>query len=153
MREKLVKSDLVECVIGLGPNLFYNSPMEACIIICRTRKAVNREGQVLFINALNEVTRKNAQSYLEDKHIEKIAKAYDKYESDGDIAKVVTIKDIAKNDYSLSIPLYIQTSSEEQEDDRTVQECYSDWKEAAEMASRHFESINEMIGGDGNGNS
>lgn len=80
---------------------------------CRTRKAVNRKGQVLFINALNEVTRKNAQSYLEDKHIEKIAKAYDKYESDGDIAKVVTIKDIAKNDYSLSIPLYIQTSSEE----------------------------------------
>ena len=153
MREKLVKSDLVECVIGLGPNLFYNSPMEACIIICRTRKAVNRKGQVLFINALNEVTRKNAQSYLEDKHIEKIAKAYDKYESDGDIAKVVTIKDIAKNDYSLSIPLYIQTSSEEKEDDRTVQECYSDWKEAAEMASRHFESINEMIGGDGNGNS
>lgn len=76
-----------------------------------------------------------------------------KYESDGDIAKVVTIKDIAKNDYSLSIPLYIQTSSEEKEDDRTVQECYSDWKEAAEMASRHFESINEMIGGDGNGNS
>lgn len=58
------------------------------------------------------------------KHIEKIAKAYDKYESDGDIAKVVTIKDIAKNDYSLSIPLYIQTSSEEKEDDRTVQECY-----------------------------
>lgn len=49
--------------------------------------------------------------------------------------------------------LYIQTSSEEKEDDRTVQECYSDWKEAAEMASRHFESINEMIGGDGNGNS
>lgn len=43
MREKLVKSDLVECVIGLGPNLFYNSPMEACIIICRTRKAVNRK--------------------------------------------------------------------------------------------------------------
>ena len=124
-----------------------------CIIICRTRKAVNREGQVLFINALNEVTRKNAQSYLEDKHIEKIAKAYDKYESDGDIAKVVTIKDISNNDYSLSIPLYIQTSSEEKKDDRTVQECYSDWKEATEMASRHFESINEMIGGGGNGNS
>ena len=55
-------------------------------------------------------------------NIEKIAKAYDKYESDGDIAKVVTIKDIAKNDYSLSIPLYIQTSSEEKEDDRTVKE-------------------------------
>ena len=153
MREKLVKLDLVECVIGLGPNLFYNSPMEACIIICRTKKSINRKGQVLFINAVNEVTRKNAQSYLEDRHIEKIAKAYEQYESDGDIAKVVTIKDIAKNDYSLSIPLYIQTSSEEKEDDRSIQECYSDWKEAAGMAARHFEAINEMIGGDYNGNS
>ena len=127
--------------------------MEACIIICRTKKTVNREGQILFINALNEVTRKNAQSFLEDKHIKKIAKLYDKYESDGDIAKLVTIKTIAKNDYSLSIPLYIQTSSEEHEDKRTVQECYSDWIEAAEMASKQFDSIIEMIGGGNNGNS
>ncbi len=34
IRENLVKSDLLEAVIGLGPNLFYNSPMEACIMIC-----------------------------------------------------------------------------------------------------------------------
>lgn len=77
MREKLIRMDLVECVIGLGANLFYNSPMEACIIICRTKKENNRKGQVLFINAVNEVTRKNAQSYLEDKHIKRIADAYE----------------------------------------------------------------------------
>ncbi|WPK67952.1 putative type I restriction enzymeP M protein [Eubacterium callanderi] len=41
MREKLVRSDMLECVIGLGPNLFYNSPMEACIIICRKNKPAN----------------------------------------------------------------------------------------------------------------
>jgi len=61
MREKLVRSDMLECVIGLGPNLFYNSPMEACIIICRKNKPANRRGQVLFINAVDEVERKNAQ--------------------------------------------------------------------------------------------
>lgn len=55
MREKLVRSDIVECVIGLGPNLFYNSPMEACIMICRMNKHPERRGQVLFINAINEV--------------------------------------------------------------------------------------------------
>ena len=32
MRRKLVESDLLECVLGLGPNLFYNSPMEACVV-------------------------------------------------------------------------------------------------------------------------
>jgi type I restriction enzyme M protein len=147
MREKLIRSDLVECVIGLGPNLFYNSPMEACIVICRTNKDSNRKGQVLFINALNEVTRKNAQSYLEDKHIDRIADAYEKYESDGDIAKKVTIKDIEKNDFSLSIPLYIQTTKEEEVDDRTVQECYSDWKAAAGRALMYHRMIMEMLGG------
>ena len=65
MRINLVESDLVECVIGIGKNLFYNSPMEACIVICRTNKDRSRRGKVLFINAKHEVTRKNAQSYLE----------------------------------------------------------------------------------------
>ena len=42
IRENLVKSDLVECVIGIGKNLFFNSPMEACILICRSKKPVER---------------------------------------------------------------------------------------------------------------
>ena len=55
MRRKLVESDLLECVLGLGPNLFYNSPMEACIVICRTQKPAERRGKVLFIDAVHEV--------------------------------------------------------------------------------------------------
>ena len=62
MREKLVRSDLVECVIGIGKNLFYNSPMPACIVICRTKKPDTHKGHVLFIDAVNEVTRKSAES-------------------------------------------------------------------------------------------
>gem|GEM_PF-6636147 len=88
MRERLVRSDRVECVIGLGPNLFYNSPMEACIMICRMTKRPERRGQVLFINAINEVERKNAQSYLEDRHIKRIATAYKNYCNDGDFARI-----------------------------------------------------------------
>ena len=38
MRKKLIQSDLIDCIIGLGPNLFFNAPMEACIVICRTKK-------------------------------------------------------------------------------------------------------------------
>lgn len=108
MRERLVRSDKVECVIGLGPNLFYNSPMEACIMICRMNKRPERRGQVLFINAVNEVERKNAQSYLEERHIARIAAAYDSYVDDADFAKVATIQDIANNNFSLSIPLYVK---------------------------------------------
>src|SRR5260221_2138742 len=76
MRRKLIEADLIECVLGLGPNLFYNSPMEACVVICRTAKPKARKGKIQFINAVNEVTRERAQSFLTDDHIERIIKSY-----------------------------------------------------------------------------
>jgi type I restriction enzyme M protein len=146
MRENLVKNDLIECVIGLGPNLFYNASMEACIVICRTYKRPEHRGKVLLINAINEVERKNAQSYLEDAHIRKIASAYDKYESASDFAKVVTIKDIEYNNFSLSIPLYIKHSPQEGEvDERSVQERYDNWREYSEVAKLSFQKLNAMM--------
>lgn len=150
MREKLVHSDMLECVIGLGPNLFYNSPMEACIIICRMNKRPERRGQVLFINAIDEVERKNAQSYLDDNHIRKIASAYDKYENIPDFAKVVTIKDIEDNNFSLSIPLFIKHSLQEGEvDERSVQEHYEDWRAVSEMMKLSYTKLNSMFGEEG----
>jgi len=76
MRAKLIESDLLECVLGLGPNLFYNSPMEACIVICRMNKPKERQGKVLFINAVNEVARVSAQSFLRTSHQDRIVSAY-----------------------------------------------------------------------------
>ncbi len=73
MRQKLVDADLVDCVLGLGPNLFYNSPMEACIVICRMDKPAARRGKVLFINAVDEVTRERSMSYLKPEHQQRIA--------------------------------------------------------------------------------
>lgn len=147
MREKLVRSDMLECVLGLGPNLFYNSPMEACIIICRTNKRPERRGQVLFINAINEVERKNAQSYLEDNHIQKIASAYDKYETDDNFARVVTIQDIEDNNFSLSIPLYVKHSDQETEvDERSLQERYESWRTYSEMMKLRYMKLNDMLG-------
>lgn len=146
MREKLVRSDMLECVIGLGPNLFYNSPMEACIVICRMNKRPERRGQVLFINAIDEVERKNAQSYLDDNHIRKIALTYDKYETNDNFARVVTIQDIEDNNFSLSIPLYIKHFLLEGEvDDRSVQEHYEDWRAVSEMMKLSYTKLNSMI--------
>ena len=48
-------------------------------MICRTEKPDDHKGHILFINAVNEVTRKNAHSFLEPQHIEKIAGAYDAF--------------------------------------------------------------------------
>lgn len=106
IRKALIESDLVEAVIGLAPNLFYNSPMEACVMVCRTKKSKKAKGRILFINAVGEVTRKNAESKLESGHIEKILKAYRERTSDGVFAYDATLEEIAAKDWSLAISLY-----------------------------------------------
>ena len=147
MRERLIRSDKLECVIGLGPNLFYNSPMEACIVICRMTKRPERRGQVLFINAVGEVERKKAQSFLEDRHIKKIADAYGQYKTIEGFAQVATIKDIEANSFSLSIPLYVKGHSAETEaDSRSSQERYECWLAASERMRSSYQQLNEMLG-------
>lgn len=150
MREKLVRSDLLECVIGLGPNLFYNSPMEACIVICRTQKPDSHKGHVLFINAVNEVTRKNAESFLEPAHIETIRKAYNAYQTDSTIAKKVSIREIEENGFSLSIPLYVRppTIVAEPIQKASTQHCYEDWSAASAKLWEDYNALNMLMGGE-----
>lgn len=106
LREKLIKSDVVECVIGLGANLFYNSPMEACILICNNQKRSTLKNKIIFINALKEVTRKNAESYLEKVHIEKIVSAYFNASEIQNFSTVASLEQIANYNYNLNISLY-----------------------------------------------
>ena len=152
MREKLVKMDCLDCIIGLGPNLFYNSPMEACIIVCRMNKRAERRGKVLFINAVNEVERKNAQSFLEEKHIRRIAGVYEQYESEDGFAKVVTIKDMEERHFSLSIPLYVQERKKVMNAEfLSVQEQYECWRKSAEKMRKYYTQLNEMLEKSGDG--
>ena len=54
IRKKIVDSDVLEAVIGLGPNIFYGATLAACILVFRANKPVSKEGKVLFIDALFE---------------------------------------------------------------------------------------------------
>lgn len=107
MRRKLIEADLIECVLGLGPNLFYNSPMEACVVICRTRKPKERQGKILFINAVGEVTRERAQSFLTDEHIQRIVGAYQAFKDEPSFTHVATIEEIHRQGWNISISLYV----------------------------------------------
>jgi type I restriction enzyme M protein len=111
MRRKLIEADLIECVLGLGPNLFYNSPMEACVVICRTAKPKARKGRILLINAVNEVTRERAQSFLTDDHLERIVKAYQRFKDEPGFTRVATLEEIRAKDGNLSIPLYVASGN------------------------------------------
>jgi len=111
MRRKLIEADAIECVLGLGPNLFYNSPMEACVVICRAAKPKARKGKILFINAVNEVTRERAQSFLTDDHIERIIQAYERFKEEPGFTRVAPQEEIRAKDGNLSIPLYVATAT------------------------------------------
>ena len=130
MRRKMIESDCVDCVIGLGPNLFYNSPMEACLLICRMQKPANRRGKILFINAVDEVKRDKTISMLEEKHIDKIFKAYKEYKDIPGFAKVVSNEQILENGATLNISQYV--SRLEVRDDapkQTLEELLAAWQE------------------------
>jgi type I restriction enzyme M protein len=114
MRRKLIEADLIECVLGLGPNLFYNSPMEACVVVCRTQKPMARRGKILFINAVNEVTRERAQSFLTDDHLQRVVRAYQKFKDEPGFTRVVTIQEIRTHNGNLSIPLYVSGGTQAQ---------------------------------------
>ena len=92
---------------GLGPNLFYNSPMEACVVICRTQKAKDRRGKVLFINAVNEVTLERVRSFLTDEHLQRIVRADQEFKDESGFPRVVPIEEIRAKGGNLSIPLYV----------------------------------------------
>ncbi len=108
MRAKMIEQDWVEAVIGLGPNLFYNSPMESCILICNRKKPVARKGQVIFIDAVSEVTRERAQSFLKSEHHQRILSAYKTFADVPGFAKVVTLAEIRAQAHTLSIPFYVK---------------------------------------------
>ena len=111
MRAKLIAHDIIECVLGLGPNLFYNSPMEACVVICRMRKPQNRKNKILFINAVNEVTRERAQSFLTDDHIQRIVTAYRNFDDVDGFARVAGTDEIRERDSNLSIAQYVRSNN------------------------------------------
>lgn len=132
LREALVKSDLVECVLGLGAGLFYNSPMEAVVVTLRATKPAEQRGKVLFINAVNEVAREQAQSFLRDSHQTKILDAYQNFADDDGFAAVASTAEIAAKGYSLAIPLYVDGRGDAVgEDIANVDSALDEWRQAA----------------------
>lgn len=108
MRRKLVELDLLECVLGLGPNLFYNSPMEACVVVCRAQKPRDRQRKILFIDAVHEVAREQAQSFLKEEHQQHILAAYRAFANEPGFATVATIEEVLAKEGNLSIPRYVR---------------------------------------------
>ena len=147
IRENLVKSDKIEYIIGLAPNLFYNSPMEACIMICRMDKNPEHRGHILFVNAVDLVERSGVQSWLNYGHRWVIAKTCKNYQTQEGFSRAVSIEEIAENNYSLNIALYVRPPADSKKDTRSLEECISEWDMESTLMCAEYRELKRMLEG------
>ncbi|KAA9338440.1 SAM-dependent DNA methyltransferase [Hymenobacter busanensis] len=131
IRRKMIEADVVDAVIGLGPNLFYNSPMESCLLLCRNRKPAERQGRILFINAVDEVKTEKTISHLDETHIQKILKTYRDFQDVEGFAKVVPMEDVLARDASLNIAFYVSNVRGTAAAASTLTETVAEWSASA----------------------
>ena len=121
IRKKLIEDNLLDAVIGLPGNLFPTTSIPVAILVFdRSREkggANQRRKNVLFIDASREYQPGKKQNALLDEHLEKILKAYKARRAVDKYAHPASQKEIAKNDYNLNIPRYVDTFEEEPEID------------------------------------
>ena len=145
MRRKMIEEDLVECVIGLGPNLFYNSPMEACLLITRTNKPKHKKGKILFINAVNEVRQEKTMSFLEQTHIDKIFDAYSNFDNKEDFAALVNKEEILQNGGNLSVSLYVRTDKYDASQNEDFSEVFEKWEKSSHELKKSMKQLFETL--------
>ncbi len=125
MRQKMIESDVVECVIALGKNLFYNSIMESCLLITNNNKTPERKGKVLFIDAREELKREKTISFLMPEHITRIYNAYEAFEVIEGFTDIADLDEILEKESSLNIPLYVKGNRVEY---ATPNDAYEQWE-------------------------
>jgi type I restriction enzyme M protein len=141
IRKALLEMDLLEAVIGLGPNIFYGTQLAACVMIFRAQKPEAHRKKVLFIDASDQVRVGRAQNFLEPEQVERIFTWYRDYKDVENYVKVATMDDLEENDFNLNIPLYVEKIIEDNLP--TVEEALVDLKTAwseSQQAEAHFKT-------------
>ena len=141
MRRKMIEQDQVECVIGLGPNLFYNSPMEACLLITKTNKEKSKQGKVLIINAVKAVRQDKNMGFLEQSHIDKIFNAYKKFTNEENFAALVDKQDILAKNGNMAINLYARPDSLVSDKNACFATAYQKWQQSSDELKQSMEKL------------
>jgi type I restriction enzyme M protein len=143
MRKKMVEEDHVEAVIGLGANLFYNSPMEAMILVGNMNKPSERKEKILFINGKDDVIDNKGFAYLTQEHIHKFYKAFMEYKDIPHYAKVASIDDILSHNGNMNINLYVKRESSNA--DLSFAKAYNEWNQIGEKLKESMNNLFELL--------
>ncbi len=158
IRKNLIEKDLVDCMVALPSQLFYNTQIPACLwFLARDKsngKFRNRSGHVLFIDAREHgsmISRR--QKELTDEDIEIIGEVYHswrskdwetKYHDVPGLCKSVPLDEIRKNNHILTPGRYIEFREEEDDDvafEEKMKELTSELKELMIKARENDEQI------------
>ena len=112
IRRNLLKSGLIEGIIGLPSNLFYGTGIPACIIILDKKYAANRK-DIFMIDASKCFVKDGNKNKLRESDIKKITDIYLERIEEEKYSRIVTMEQIEKEEYNLNIPRYIDSSDEE----------------------------------------
>jgi len=112
IRKAFVESDLIEAVILLPENLFYNTTAPGIILVVNRRK--RRPGEILLINASQQFAKGRPKNYLTEEHIARIAALYHEWRAEDGMSTIITNDEAARNDYNLSPSRYVSTNGKEE---------------------------------------
>ncbi len=148
IRKALLGYDLLEAVIGLGPNIFYGTQLAACVLIFKKSKPAANKGKILFVDASDQIRVGRAQNYLEPENVKQIFNWFTAYVDVENYVKAATIDDIRENDYNLNIPLYVEKTIEDNLP--SVEEALADlksaWGESLKAEERFKAILKNFIG-------
>jgi type I restriction enzyme M protein len=143
IRSKVIDLDLIEAVIGLGPNLFYGAGIAACIVVCRQKKSENRQGKILLIDGSELFQRGRNQNSLEPEHVNALYEAYKGFSDVDGLSKVVTIDEVHEQDGNLNIAAYV--SKIDEKIIPRVEEATKALEEALNKAWQAEDRLNKLL--------
>jgi type I restriction enzyme M protein len=112
IRRAFVEADLIEAVVLLPENLFYNTTAPGIILV--VNRARRHPGQILLVNASRLFAKGRPKNYLTDEHIERVAEVYHAWRAEVGLSAIITREEAARNDYNLSPSRYVATDDREE---------------------------------------
>jgi type I restriction enzyme M protein len=114
VRRWFVEQDLVEGVIYLPENLFYNTTAPGIILFLNKTKSKERKDKLFLLNASKEFAKGDPKNYIPDDAILRIADTFKTWREEEKYSRIVSRDDIAKNDFNISPSRYIHTGEDEE---------------------------------------
>lgn len=141
IRKAFVERDLIEAVILLPENLFYNTTAPGVIILVNRRK--RHPGEILLINASQRFAKGRPKNYLDETHINTIVDLYRCWEAREGLSAIITQDEAAQNDYNLSPSRYVSANHTEQA--LPLEEAIVLLREAEEERAQADHALREVL--------